>query len=170
MLKHGNHPQQPPFRGITFKVLFVGLDASSSLELLQHLNVVAESGRLIILTIHQPRLEIFHLFHKILLLCDGQVSNCSPHVGNCSPYVRESNLYNWILDSEPWIPDSKCCNPDSLPVELGLRIPILSGIPDSLSCILDQKPRILVCTRKIVPDSRSNKQNVPRFRNPDSLI
>ena len=28
-----------------------------------------------LLTIHQPRLEIFHLFHKILLLCDGQVSN-----------------------------------------------------------------------------------------------
>ena len=53
--------------------LFIGLDASSSLELLNHLHVVAESGRLVILTIHQPRLEIFHLFHKILLLCDGQV-------------------------------------------------------------------------------------------------
>ena len=51
-----------------------GLDASSSLELLNHLNLVAESGRLVILTIHQPRLEIFHLFHKILFLCDGQVS------------------------------------------------------------------------------------------------
>ncbi|KAL9959098.1 hypothetical protein ACROYT_G036181 [Oculina patagonica] len=51
-----------------------GLDASSSLELLNHLNLVAESGRLVILTIHQPRLEIFHLFHKILLLCDGQVA------------------------------------------------------------------------------------------------
>ena len=50
-----------------------GLDASSSLELLNHLNLVAESGRLVILTIHQPRLEIFHLFHKILFLCDGQV-------------------------------------------------------------------------------------------------
>ena len=146
VLKHENHPQQPPFRGITFNVLFVGLDASSSLELLQHLNVVAESGRLIILTIHQPRLEIFHLFHKILLLCDGQVSNCSPHVSNCSPHVgnfspcvRESNLSNWILDSAPWIPDSKCCNPDSLQMELGLRTPILSGIPDSLSCIQDSK-------------------------------
>ena len=50
-----------------------GLDASSSLELLNHLNLVAESGRLVILTIHQPRLEIFHLFHKILFLCEGQV-------------------------------------------------------------------------------------------------
>ena len=107
MLKHENHPQQPPFRDMTFKVLFVGLDASSSLELLQHLNVVAESGRLIILTIHQPRLEIFHLFHKILLLCDGQVSNCSPHMGNCSPHVRESNLSKTVLDSGFRIVDSR---------------------------------------------------------------
>ncbi|KAJ7382646.1 hypothetical protein OS493_033702 [Desmophyllum pertusum] len=53
-----------------------GLDASSSLELLNHLNLVAESGRLVILTIHQPRLEIFHLFQKILLLCDGQYGWC----------------------------------------------------------------------------------------------
>ena len=57
-----------------FDLSLLGLDASSSLELLNHLNLVAESGRLVILTIHQPRLEIFHLFHKILLLCDGQVS------------------------------------------------------------------------------------------------
>ena len=55
-------------------IALLGLDASSSLELLNHLNLVAESGRLVILTIHQPRLEIFHLFHKILFLCDGQVT------------------------------------------------------------------------------------------------
>lgn len=58
---------------LTYPYIFLGLDASSSLELLNHLNLVAESGRLVILTIHQPRLEIFHLFHKILFLCDGQV-------------------------------------------------------------------------------------------------
>ena len=57
-------------------IMFSGLDASSSLELLTHLNLVAESGRLVILTIHQPRLEIFHLFHKIILLYEGQVNDC----------------------------------------------------------------------------------------------
>ena len=50
-----------------------GLDASSSLELLVHLNRLAESNRTVILTIHQPRLEIFHMFDKIMLLCQGQV-------------------------------------------------------------------------------------------------
>ena len=52
-----------------------GLDASSSLELLTYLNRLAESNRTVVLTIHQPRLEIFHMFDKIMLLCQGQVGN-----------------------------------------------------------------------------------------------
>ena len=52
-----------------------GLDATSSLELLNHLHRVANTNRTVILTIHQPRLEIFHMFHKILLLCQGQASS-----------------------------------------------------------------------------------------------
>lgn len=62
------------------KVIFLdeptsGLDASSSLEILQHLRCVAMSGRLVVLTIHQPRVEIFHMFDRILFLCQGEVSN-----------------------------------------------------------------------------------------------
>ncbi|KAI6657302.1 hypothetical protein LOD99_50 [Oopsacas minuta] len=51
-----------------------GLDASSSYELLTYLNHVAASDRTVIVTIHQPRLEIFHLFNKIILLCRGQIA------------------------------------------------------------------------------------------------
>ena len=51
----------------------LGLDATSSLELLSHLNKLAESNRTVILTIHQPRLEIFHMFHHLVLLSDGKV-------------------------------------------------------------------------------------------------
>jgi ABC-type multidrug transport system ATPase subunit len=50
-----------------------GLDASASLDLLKTLHCLALSGRTVILTIHQPRLEIYHMFHKILFLCRGQV-------------------------------------------------------------------------------------------------
>lgn len=53
---------------------FIGLDASSSLTLLKTLHCLAQSGRAIILTIHQPRIEIFHMFDKILLICKGQVA------------------------------------------------------------------------------------------------
>lgn len=60
-------------------VIEIGLDASSSLELLQTLHCLALSGRTVILTIHQPRLEIYHLFDKILFLCQGQVRHESLH-------------------------------------------------------------------------------------------
>eukprot|EP00118_Oscarella_pearsei_P004171 m.17345 g.17345 ORF g.17345 m.17345 type:complete len:1779 (+) comp27452_c0_seq1:72-5408(+) len=61
------------------KVIFLdeptsGLDAASSMELLQHLSYVSKSGRMVLLTIHQPRLEIFHMFDVILFLCQGQVA------------------------------------------------------------------------------------------------
>ena len=43
----------------------------------------------------------------------------------------------------------------------GFRIPFVSGIRDSLSCIRIPKP--------MLPDSGFHKQKFPGFRNPDSL-
>ena len=61
-----------------------GLDASTARKLLMFLHgLVHPSGipgstvrckRAVILTIHQPRLEIFHMFDKLLLLSEGKVS------------------------------------------------------------------------------------------------
>jgi hypothetical protein len=51
-----------------------GLDSASSTELLTHLNSLAASNRTVVLTIHQPRLEIFHMFHRIVVLTDGKVA------------------------------------------------------------------------------------------------
>lgn len=73
------------------KVIFLdeptsGLDATSSMELLQHLRCVAASGRLVVLTIHQPRLEIFHMFDRILLLCQGEVSKLNMLITLCEKY------------------------------------------------------------------------------------
>ena len=45
-----------------------------------------------------------------------------------------------------------------LSVELGFWVPIVSGIPDSLSCTPDSKTQ----------DSRFHKQKFLRFRDPDS--
>ncbi len=50
-----------------------GLDAAASFELLGHLNKLADSNRAVVLTIHQPRLEIFHMFDRLMLLSDGKV-------------------------------------------------------------------------------------------------
>ena len=59
----------------------------------------------------------------------------------------------------------------SLSVELGFWIAIVSGIPDSPSCIPDPKPGIPDSTNIIFPDSGYGfrKQMFPGFRKPDSL-
>ena len=46
---------------------------------------------------------------------------------------------SWILYLKPWFTNSMYWIPDFFSVELGLKIPIVSGMPDSLSCIPDSK-------------------------------
>ena len=55
-------------------ILIAGLDATAAIELLNHLNALANSNRTVVLTIHQPRFEIFYMFHKLVLLSDGKVA------------------------------------------------------------------------------------------------
>ena len=78
----------------------------------------------------------------------------------CSPHVRESKT---VLDSGFHITDSGFRIPgpgfQSLSVELGFRIPIASGIQDSLRCVPDSKAQ----------DSGFHKHTFPGLRNPDSL-
>lgn len=62
-----------------------GLDATSAFQLVQTLKALTKQGRTIIVTIHQPRSEIWGLFDRILLLSGGSplysgpVSECLPH-------------------------------------------------------------------------------------------
>ena len=71
-----------------------------------------------------------------------------------SAHVRESKT---VLDSGFHAVDSGFQS--SLSVELGFRIPIVSGIPDSLSCIPDSKTQ----------DSKFYKHKFSCFRNLGSL-
>jgi len=48
-----------------------GLDARSAMELIRQCRDLATAGRTVVMTIHQPRLEAFELFDKILLLTTG---------------------------------------------------------------------------------------------------
>lgn len=62
-----------------------GLDATSAFQLVQTLKALTKQGRTIIVTIHQPRSEIWGLFDRILLLSGGSplysgpVSDCLTH-------------------------------------------------------------------------------------------
>lgn len=48
-----------------------GLDSSASREVCEALRQIAESGITVITVIHQPRYEIFQMFHDVLLLGKG---------------------------------------------------------------------------------------------------
>ena len=87
---------------------------------------------------------------------------------NISPYIFKGNpRQSGILDSTPWVPNSKYLIVDSLSVEPEFRIPIVSGIPDSLSGIQDSKAQNFGFHDSIswIPDP----QKFPRFRNLDSF-
>ena len=48
-----------------------GLDSSTAMELVQTLVSIAENGQTVLLSIHQPRRDIFEMFHRIIVLCKG---------------------------------------------------------------------------------------------------
>lgn len=50
-----------------------GLDSTTALNLIRFLNRLADAGRTIVTTIHQPSSEIFREFDKIMLMVDGNI-------------------------------------------------------------------------------------------------
>ena len=67
--------------------------------------------------------------------------------------MKGNSIQSWILDPTPRITNSRFRIPWSLSVKLGFWIPIVSGIPDSLSCIPDSKDQ----------DFGFHKQKFPRI-------
>lgn len=61
-----------------------GLDATSAFQLVRTLKALAQKGRTIITTIHQPRSEIWNLFDNLIILSKGSpvysgaISDCLP--------------------------------------------------------------------------------------------
>lgn len=62
-----------------------GLDATSAFQLIRTLKNLAKKGRTVIVTIHQPRSEIWGLFDHLILLSGG-LSLYSGTVQECLPY------------------------------------------------------------------------------------
>jgi ABC-type multidrug transport system ATPase subunit len=55
-----------------------GLDSAMALSVVESLKKLAQSGRTVIATIHQPSSEIFNLFDQLILLADGRIAYFGP--------------------------------------------------------------------------------------------
>jgi ABC-type multidrug transport system ATPase subunit len=62
-----------------------GLDATSAFHLVTTLEALARKGRTIVMTIHQPRSEIWSLFNRVILLTQGSCAYSGP-AAECIPY------------------------------------------------------------------------------------
>ncbi|KIW12024.1 hypothetical protein PV08_09298 [Exophiala spinifera] len=82
-----------------------GLDAASAIQVVQTLSRLARKGKTIIMTIHQPRSEIWRLVDNIVLLSrgspvySGSVKQCLPHFERMG-YKLPSffNPFDFIVD------------------------------------------------------------------------
>ncbi len=64
-----------------------GLDASTALQLIATLKQLARQGRTVIITLHQPRSQMWDLFDNILLLSEGSLMY-SGAKDVCIPYFE----------------------------------------------------------------------------------
>ena len=64
----------PRIANFFFRLLLLpltGLDSTASMEVVQIMRAIAEKGMTVVTVLHQPRYEIFQLFHNVLLLGKG---------------------------------------------------------------------------------------------------
>ena len=79
-----------------------GLDSTSALTLVKALSTLAHRGGVnIVMTIHQPRREIFELFDSLTILVSGKIVYSGPPMESRKHFdvsPNEPNIANEILD------------------------------------------------------------------------
>lgn len=106
-----------------------GLDSTTALRIVQVLHDIAEDGKTVITTIHQPSSRLFHKFDKLLLLSKGSMlyfGNASEAMEyfssiGCSPLIA-MNPAEFLLDLA-----NGNLNDVSVPSELEDRVQILGN-------------------------------------------
>ncbi|KAK7244753.1 hypothetical protein RIF29_39579 [Crotalaria pallida] len=82
-----------------------GLDSTTALKIVQMLHDIAEAGKTVVTTIHQPSSRLFHKFDKLILLGKGsllyfgkasEAMDYFQHIG-CSPLIA-MNPAEFLLD------------------------------------------------------------------------
>jgi ABC-type multidrug transport system ATPase subunit len=59
-------------------LIFSGLDSLSALQVISHLKSLAEGGRTVICSVHQPSSKLFEIFDDVFLIKEGQCLYSGP--------------------------------------------------------------------------------------------
>ncbi|KAK0202104.1 P-loop containing nucleoside triphosphate hydrolase protein [Desarmillaria ectypa] len=83
-----------------------GLDATSAFQLVKTLQSMAKKGRTIIMTLHQPRSEVFFMLDRMTLLAQGHVLYAGPvsdalpwFEGHLNPIGPHVNPADYLIDA-----------------------------------------------------------------------
>ncbi|XP_023539386.1 ABC transporter G family member 22-like isoform X1 [Cucurbita pepo subsp. pepo] len=110
-----------------------GLDSTTALRIVQILHEIAEAGKTVVTTIHQPSSRLFHNFDKLILLGKGnliyygkaaEAMNYFSSIG-CSPLIA-MNPAEFLLDLA-----NGNLNDVSVPSELEDKVQVENSEPDS---------------------------------------
>ncbi|KAI3820574.1 hypothetical protein L1987_08122 [Smallanthus sonchifolius] len=116
-----------------------GLDSTTAQRIVSTLWDLARGGRTIVMTIHQPSSRLFYMFHKVLLLSEGnplffgkgsEVMSYFDSVG-FSPSVA-MNPSDFLLDLANGIPSDDSSQDDQSAVKRKLVLAYKSNLSDSL--------------------------------------
>lgn len=77
-----------------------GLDSASALKVMQHLREIANSGVVVVATMHQPSRQIWELADKLLLLSGGKTMYCGKRENAMQYFTRHGSVLP-PLTSEP---------------------------------------------------------------------
>ena len=64
-----------------------GLDSYMAQKIVEILRNIAETGKTIVCTIHQPSSQVFAMFDKVLLMAEGKVAYMGP-LDNCYSFFH----------------------------------------------------------------------------------
>jgi ABC-type multidrug transport system ATPase subunit len=90
-----------------------GLDSAISESVIMYLRKLADSGMMVVMTIHQPSSEIFHSFDDLILLrkgnivYDGEVGKCVKYLEAqglpCQPYTNPADHLFRVIGALPTV-------------------------------------------------------------------
>ncbi|KAK1929166.1 ABC transporter G family member 31 [Phytophthora citrophthora] len=131
-----------------------GLDARSAKLIMNGVRKIADSGRTIVCTIHQPSTEVFNLFDSLLLLRRGGRMVFFGELGEDS-----KNLINYFESFEDVTPIKTCYNPATWMLEC-IGAGVGGGHADAGAQPLDFAERFLASDQRLLMEEDLEQEGI----------